>query len=214
MEDIFAVKGLIEDYVDRRDRAFRQGESLGRDIQSLKEACTNSDSNVSSLQQRIETLENENGELKTNLILMQNRYLKDMQKGGWTPKEDQLIQREFAMLQEDISIWSKSHGVTSLSELDLEKKGPKKLRNNLLRELHKAWCCSEEKWDILVEKSAALKDKIPMLVLQTFVANDIFKKIFEPFFPFFFSSELNFDGSAAAHLQLIYKEMKTGKTRC
>lgn len=209
LEDISMIKSLLKDNVDCMNRAFCQSESLRRDIQSLKEPCTTSDSNESSLQQRIKALENENEDLKTNLILMQNRCLKDMQNGGWAPKEDRLIRQEFAMLQEDISIWSKSHGIISLSELG---KSSKAAKTRFIHDLHAAGCCSEEKWDFLIEKSAALKDKIPILVLQAFVANDIFKKIFNPFFPFLFSSEGILNGDAATHLDRIYKEMMAGET--
>jgi regulator of replication initiation timing len=205
------IKSLLEDYVDRRDRGFCQVESLIRDIQSLKEACNKPDSNLSSLQQHIKRLEDENEDLKTNLFSLRDRCLKDLQKGGWVPKEDQLIRQEFATLQEDISIWSKSHGFTSLSEL--ENKSSKAGKLELIGHLHAEGCCSEGNWDLLIEKSA-FQDKIPILVLQAFVAHNIFTKIFHPFFTLLCRSDLNFNRYTAppAELHRVYEEMKAGET--
>lgn len=165
-----------------------------------------------SLLQQIEELATANEQLVSTVSQLQARAFKNIEKGGWAPKEDKWIREEFTKLNDMIRSWSREHGVC-MSELD---NVPKQIRSASVRDLYFAGYCSEKRWDFLIKKSGESEHLIPKLLVQAFVARDVFKNIFDPFFPFFplFNRRDKEHGPAwprPPELNKIYEIMKSGE---
>lgn len=207
---IISLRQILEGLQRENTELKIEGSLQQQRMEILKKEHQALHSTTSALEERIQQLESENGDLVNTATSLQKQAFKNIEKGGWAPKEDNLIRETFWNLQEDIRLWSRKYGAEAVSEQnDLQEE----TRNDIVRDLREGGYCSESSWDALIQKSGGYSDKMPTLLLQAMVAKAIYTDIFHPFFPFTPDPvRTTPDLPTPAQLDRIYRDMRLGET--
>ncbi|OQE32199.1 hypothetical protein PENSTE_c001G02688 [Penicillium steckii] len=189
LENLQAANSMTNTAVNSLQQQFEsfrtEEEELNLKIISLRqilEGLQRTHSTTSALEERIQQLESENGDLINTATSLQKQAFKNIEKGGWAPKEalpDNLIRETFWNLQEHIRLWSRKYGAEAVSEQnDLQEE----TGNDIVRDLREGGNGSQ---------------------------GYIYTDIFHPFFPFTPDPvRTTPDLPTPAQLDRIYRDMR------
>jgi hypothetical protein len=138
-------------------------------------------------------------DLMKQLLLAQQGTLRNMQKGGWIPKEDNRIRDDFINLEERLKSWAKTHAVVSPSAIENLSVDDKQSIITFLDGY-----CIQLPWETIAgHLTEKIQRKLPILFVHATMAKFAFGTLFS--YPFLFLRN-----SYAGTLQELYEIFQKG----
>ncbi|KAL3449872.1 hypothetical protein BJX65DRAFT_316617 [Aspergillus insuetus] len=162
-----------------------------RNIQSLQSCLDdqeiNSDTRISELENRtvalqlaLEDAQREKQKLQNDVRVAQEGALQSMEKENHTCMEDREVREQLSKMNDKFIGWAKKHSIDDVSALDSV---PETELNIIIQSLHEY--CIQEKWPQFQTKLPSLFRKMPLLLVQASISNNILRLMFtNPFFLF------------------------------